>query len=246
MSDLQVWQYISIALIFVWSGFVRAGIGFGGATLTMPFLLLVIDNPIFILPIIAVHLLFFACLALRSTFIRVDWRFLSKTLVVMFPFKIIGVIGLLSLPGDVLMGIVLVITLIYAIAYIFNFQLKSSNKFTDGCLLSIGAYISGTSLMGSPPIIAVYLRHVARYRFRETLFVLWMIMVTIKLIAFVITGTDLQLIHHLWLLPCAAVGHYFGNQMHERLLHMDSSVFMRVMGYVLLLVASIGLWNTFA
>ena len=35
MSDLSVVQYILIALIFVWSGFVRSGLGFGGAMVLM-------------------------------------------------------------------------------------------------------------------------------------------------------------------------------------------------------------------
>ena len=213
--------------------------------MTMPFLLLVIDNPIFILPIIAIQLLFFACLTIRTNFLNINWRFLFKSLLVMFPFKIIGVIGLLSLPGNVLIGIVLLITVIYAVAYIFNFQLRSNNRFTDSCLLALGAYISGTSLMGSPAIIAVFLRHVARNMFRETLFVLWIILVVIKLVAFIVTGTDLQLIHQFWLLPCAALGHYFGDKMHHKLKDMDSNVFMRVMGFVLLIVAGAGLWNTF-
>lgn len=31
MSDLSLFQYALIALIFIWSGFVRSGLGFGGA-----------------------------------------------------------------------------------------------------------------------------------------------------------------------------------------------------------------------
>ena len=57
MSDLSLIQYGLIALIFIWSGFVRSGLGFGGAVLSLPFLLLVKDAPLVFLPIIAVHLL---------------------------------------------------------------------------------------------------------------------------------------------------------------------------------------------
>ena len=32
-SDLTQWQFIAIALTFIWSGFVRSGLGFGGAAL---------------------------------------------------------------------------------------------------------------------------------------------------------------------------------------------------------------------
>ena len=35
------WQLLATALIFIWSGFVRSGLGFGGAALGLPFLLLV-------------------------------------------------------------------------------------------------------------------------------------------------------------------------------------------------------------
>jgi len=31
MADLLPYQYALIGLIFVWSGFVRSGLGFGGA-----------------------------------------------------------------------------------------------------------------------------------------------------------------------------------------------------------------------
>ena len=64
MSDLTVVQYILIALIFVWSGFVRSGLGFGGAVLSLPFLLLVLDEPLVFLPLISIHLLVFSSLTI--------------------------------------------------------------------------------------------------------------------------------------------------------------------------------------
>ena len=42
MSELSVLQYCLIALIFIWSGFVRSGLGFGGAVLSLLFLLMYI------------------------------------------------------------------------------------------------------------------------------------------------------------------------------------------------------------
>ena len=60
MIELSFIQLAAIALIFAWSGFVRSGIGFGGALFTLPFLLLVLDDPLVFLPIISIHLLFFA------------------------------------------------------------------------------------------------------------------------------------------------------------------------------------------
>jgi hypothetical protein len=52
MSQLEIYQYVLIALIFVWSGFVRSGLGFGGAVMSLPFLLLIDNQPLVFLPII--------------------------------------------------------------------------------------------------------------------------------------------------------------------------------------------------
>ncbi len=56
MENLIWWQYALIGAIFIWSGFVRSGLGFGGAVLALPFLLLVKNDPLLFLPIISVHL----------------------------------------------------------------------------------------------------------------------------------------------------------------------------------------------
>ena len=64
---------------------------------------------------------------------------------------------------------------------------------------------------------------------------------TIKMAAFVWLDIDLQLIHHLWLLPCAAVGHVIGLYAHDRILKAETPVFFRVLGSVLLVVSSIGM-----
>ena len=60
MENLELWQYVAIALLFIWGGFVRSALGFGGAVLTLPFLLLVHNEPLVFLPIIAIHLMFFS------------------------------------------------------------------------------------------------------------------------------------------------------------------------------------------
>ena len=44
MADLLWYQYVLIGLIFAWSGFVRTSLGFGGAVLALPFLLLVVNE----------------------------------------------------------------------------------------------------------------------------------------------------------------------------------------------------------
>ncbi|MGO1601173.1 MAG: sulfite exporter TauE/SafE family protein, partial [Halomonas sp.] len=50
MTDLLWYQYAIIGLIFAWSGFVRTSLGFGGAVLALPFLLLVTNEPLVFLP----------------------------------------------------------------------------------------------------------------------------------------------------------------------------------------------------
>lgn len=109
----------------------------------------------------------------------------------------------------------------------------------------LGGYVSGTSLIGAPLIIAVYANHVARHRLRDTLFVLWFILVALKMAAFLYAGIDLQLIHQLWLLPCATLGRLIGLRFHERMLRAETGRFFRVLGAALLLISLIGLYRGF-
>jgi uncharacterized membrane protein YfcA len=52
MADLSLTQLTLVLLIFVWSGFVRTGLGFGGAMMALPLLLLVDNRPLVYLAII--------------------------------------------------------------------------------------------------------------------------------------------------------------------------------------------------
>ncbi|MEP3562752.1 MAG: TSUP family transporter [Marinobacter sp.] len=254
MSDLSVVQYILIALIFVWSGFVRSGLGFGGAVLSLPFLLLVLDEPLVFLPIISIHLLVFSSLTIwmnnrqSSTGPQgtpksgtVDWHYLGRMLSILIVPKLIGVFGLITLPGHILSAIIFIIVGLYSVSYIVNKPFRSGSKTVDAVFLMLGGYISGTSLIGAPLIIAVAAQHLPKEKLRDTLFALWFILVLIKLGAFVWAGVDLQLIHHTWLLPAAAVGHVIGLYVHDRMLHAETSLFYRVLGTILLTVSSIGL-----
>mgnify|MGYP000978006370 FL=1 len=38
MAQLEWYAYVFIGLLFVWSGIVRSGFGFGGAVFALPFL----------------------------------------------------------------------------------------------------------------------------------------------------------------------------------------------------------------
>lgn len=253
MSDLSTVQLIGIGLIFIWSGFVRSGLGFGGAVLSLPFILLIDNRPIVYLPIIAVHLLIFSSItvlqnhlrhrgsALNSSSKGINWNYIWRSLPFILPTKMVGVIGVITLPAQLLSNIIFGIIFVYSLSYIFNRPFKSTNPILDKLFLMMGGYISGTSLIGAPLIMAVYLSHVAKEQLRDTLFVLWFILVCIKMVAFVLAGVDLQLIQHLWLLPLAAIGHFVGLRVHDYLLHAESKVFYRVLGVVLLIISIISL-----
>lgn len=253
MDDLLWWQYALMGLTFIWSGFVRTGLGFGGAVLALPFLLLILDDPLVFLPIISIHLLIFSSwnawqghrkhgrTAGEGT---VDWPYLFKSLKVMIIPKLIGVFGLLTLSNEVMSSIILVIVSVYSVGYILNRPFRSNRPWMDNLFLMLGGYVSGTSLISAPLVIAVYSTHVAREKLRDTLFVLWFILVTIKMVSFVVAGVDLQLEAQLWLFPCALVGHFLGQMLHTYLLNTDAVKFYRILGSVLLTISFIGIART--
>ena len=249
MEALFWYQYALIGITFVWSGFVRSGLGFGGAVLALPFLLLVINDPLIFLPIIAVHLIFFSSLIMfqsirdrkAQNLSTINWTYLKRSIGIMILPKIAGVIGLLTLPPVVMSTIIFVIVLAYAIGYIINQPIEIKTKFQEYAFLGMGAYISGTSLTGAPLIVPVVATRVKKHELRNTLFVLWWILTLIKLISFMIAGVDLQLIHHLWLLPCAFIGHHLGNKMHTYLIEQETPTFFRVLGIALIVVSTTGI-----
>lgn len=256
MADLAAWQYAAIALLFVWSGFVRSGLGFGGAVLTLPFLLMVHNAPLVFLPLIAVHLLFFSSLTIAMAHWRsrqrggerpaagggtVNWGFLRYALPLMFIPKLIGVAGVITLPTDIVSGFIFVLVSVYAVSYILDRPFQTRSGRLDPVLLVIGGYVSGTSLIAAPLVVPVAASRMPKEQVRDTLFVLWFVLVAVKLIAFVIGGVDLQWQHHLWLLPCAAVGHLLGLRFHAYTLRAETKVFFRVLGVGLLAVSLAGL-----
>ena len=139
-------EIIFISLIFVWIGFVRTGLGFGGAVLGLPLLMLVGGSPIDWLPIIGIHLLFFSGIALARSLNTIDWSYLKRSLPWILPAKIIGVIGLISLPPIVMTLIVYSITSFYALTWMLNYNIASREGWVSRLLLILGGYISGTSL----------------------------------------------------------------------------------------------------
>ncbi|MCK5881681.1 MAG: sulfite exporter TauE/SafE family protein [Sinobacterium sp.] len=253
-------QILLISLVFIWGGFVRSGLGFGGAVLSLPFLLLIHDDPIFFLPIICIHLLFFSTITILPPYLKrwrsqddasisteptINWYYLKRSLTIIIIPKLVGVFGLVSLPSDILTGIIFCIVAVYAMSYLFNKPFVSKNKVLDVIFLIVGGYISGTSLIGAPLIIAVLAKYIDKRQFRDTLFVLWFVLVSIKMSTFIYLGIDLQLQQQLWLLPCAAIGHIMGLHWHKKLMLGDQVIFYRVLGFILLVVSILGFMETF-
>ena len=229
-----------VALIFIWTGFVRSGLGFGGAALGLPLMLFIYDKPVYWLPIIGSHLLFFTSLTLRSRLNNVDWNYLKKSSIYIIPPALIGVFGLITLPNNWLIIFIYSITLFYAITWFLNMNIRSTNEWLDRFLLACGGYVAGTSLTGAPLMVAVYMRNVAAEQLRNTLFVLWFILVTIKMSTFKLLGVDIHLLTALYLLPVAAIGHVIGLKTHELILKNDQ-LFKRVIGGVLIVISLLGL-----
>jgi uncharacterized membrane protein YfcA len=240
LLEFSATQLLLVALIFVWTGFVRSGLGFGGAALGLPLMLFIHDRPIYWLPVIGAHLLFFSALTLRTRLNSVDWTYLQRSSVFIIPAALVGVFGLLNLPNTWLIVFIYSVTLFYAVLWALNMNIRSNNRWVDRFLLAMGGYVAGTSLTGAPLMVAVYMRNVAAHRLRNTLFVLWFILVSIKMSAFTALGVDLHLLDALLLLPVAAIGHVIGLRVHDLILQNDQ-LFKRVIGLMLIIVSSLGL-----
>lgn len=240
--DFSWQQIVCTALLFVWAGFVRTGLGFGGAALGLPLMLFVHNDPRVWLPIISVHLLFFSGLTLRTRLHNVDWRYLRFSSVYIIPPAVVGVFGLLNLPILWLNIFIYGITLFYGVMWLFNRAIQSGKAWMDKVLLIIGGYVAGTSLTGAPLMVAVYMRNVSKEQLRDTLFVLWFILVSIKMATFIAFSANLYFLTALALLPVAAIGHVLGLRAHNAIM-LNDLFFKRWIGGGLLIISSLGLWN---
>jgi uncharacterized membrane protein YfcA len=245
LPDFTLTQLILTALIFIWTGFVRSGLGFGGGALGIPLMLLVLPEPLFWLPVIGTHLLFFSALTLRTRLNNVDWGYLRHAYLFIVPAALIGVFGLINLPTQWVLIFIYVVTLFYALVWLMDWAIESHNRWVDHSLLLLGGYVAGTSLTGAPLMVAVFMRNVSREQLRNTLFVLWFTLVTIKMSAFAALGVELQTISALLLLPVAAIGHLIGLKTHEALMKNDQ-LFKRWIGAGLAVVSLLGLWKLVA
>ncbi len=240
-SELEI---MFACILFMWAGFVRSGLGFGGAALGLPFMLFVYDQPVYWLPIIGTHLLFFSALTLRTRLNHVDWAYLRSSLLYIIPPALIGVFGLLNLPNLWILTFIYCITLFYALMWLLNKNIHSESRWIDKFLLIFGGYVAGTSLTGAPLMVAVYVHNVIQSQLRNTLFVLWFILVTIKMTTFAVLGVDLQTFTAIVLIPVAAVGHYIGLKTHDMILRNDV-VFKQLIGGMLVVVSGLGLWGLY-
>jgi len=241
LHDFNIYQTIAIALLFIWTGFVRTGLGFGGAALGLPLLLFVSDQPLLWLPIIAVHLLFFSGLTLRTRLHNVDWGYLRHSSLFIVPPAVIGVFGLVNLPTLWLNIFIYSVTLFYGVIWLLNRAIESRHDWVDKLLLMLGGYIAGTSLTGAPLMVAVFMRNVRKEQLRDTLFVLWFALVSIKMTTFVILSVELHFLAALSLIPIAFIGHHIGLRAHETISKNDIA-FKRWMGGGLVMISTLGLW----
>ncbi|SHE19735.1 hypothetical protein BBROOKSOX_1604 [Bathymodiolus brooksi thiotrophic gill symbiont] len=224
----------------MWAGFVRTGLGFGGAALGLPLMLLIGASPVYWLPVIGIHLLFFSSLTLYKSIKKVDWAYLKQSLIWIIPPTLVGVFGLIALPDKVMIIFVYSITIFYAVIWVFNQKITSHQPWVDKFLLILGGYVAGTSLTGAPLIVAVYMRYVAKEYLRNTLFVLWLILVGIKMSTFVAFGVVIDWQLSLLLIPVATIGHLIGLKLHDKIIQNDA-LFKRWVGAALLLISSFGL-----
>ncbi len=242
LLDFNLSQTLIVCLLFIWAGFVRTGLGFGGAALGLPLMLFLNHDPLLWLPIIGTHLLFFSGLTLSKRLHNVDWAYLRHSAFYIIPAAIVGVFGLLNLPTLWLNVFIYSISLFYGIIWMLNRTIESHQDWVDKLLLVLGGYVAGTSLTGAPLMVAVYMRHVAKEKLRDTLFVLWFVLVSIKMTTFIALSVKMNFMTALLLLPVAAIGHVLGLKAHDAITRNDIT-FKRWIGGGLAMVSALGLWD---
>ena len=94
--------------------------------------------------------------------------------------------------------------------------------------------------MGGALLVSVYMNHIDLKKLRNTLFVLWFFLVSIKMAAFMAVGVNIDWRFSLMLIPVAALGHFIGLRVHEQMIKSDAK-FKRWMGVVLILICVVGL-----
>jgi uncharacterized membrane protein YfcA len=88
------------------------------------------------------------------------------------------------------------------------------------------------------------MHHVARQYLRNTLFVLWFILVSIKMLTFMAMDVMIDWQLSVLLIPMAAIGHVVGLKLHDKIIANDQR-FKKWIGSALLLISSFGLLKLF-
>lgn len=187
-----------------------------------------------------VYICCFSGLTLRTRLHNVDWPYLRQTSRYIIPPAIVGVFGLVNLPILWLNTLIYSITWFYGFIWLFNRTIESHHGWVDKVLLVIGGYVAGTSLTGAPLMVAVYMRHVSKEKLRDTLFLLWFVLVSIKMSTFIALSVELHFLSALALIPVAAIGHVLGLKAHDVMARNDV-LFKRGLGAGLVVVSTLGL-----
>ena len=95
-------------------------------------------------------------------------------------------------------------------------------------------------MTGGALLVAVYAANIEVKKLRNTLFVLWFLIVSIKMAAFLFVGVYIDWKFSLMLIPVAGLGHIIGLKAHDQLIENDAK-FKRWIGGALLFVCIIGL-----
>lgn len=238
---MEPWQLLAIGLCFLWSGFVRSGLGFGGAALTLPLLLMIENDPLFFLPAICWQLLIFSLLTISTRWRHINWTYLRHLCLILFVPYVGGLIGLLKLSGSVVSTFVYTVTLIYGCMFMLNRAMQSRSRWMDALCIVGGGYASGVSLVGAPLIVAYSTRRLTPGELRDTLFAMWLLFVFGKLSAFSVADVNLQWQLTLITLPLVTFGHCLGLWVHQRLVSCNLKHFHQVIGFGLVAVSILGL-----
>ena len=86
---------------------------------------------------------------------------------------------MITLPATIVSSFIFIVVSVYAVSYILDRPFKSNNKWLDAVFMILGGYVSGTSLIAAPLIVPVAASRVEHYQLRDTLFVLWFVLVAV-------------------------------------------------------------------
>jgi len=236
----DVLTLVVLFICFIWSGFLRTGLGVGATVLMLPFALLVVDNPLVIIPVVATHAVFLSTITVAQNFHNVDWRYVGTFMTLIFLPFIAGIYGLISLSEKWLTLLIYTITFVYALSYIFPMKLQITNRFTDFLSLMIGGYINGLSFTGGPPLAAVMSKYVSKKQFRDTFLATVIFIAIVKLATLLFMNISLQPQLQLYMIPAVLIGHILGLRFHQHFVTMNDRDFYRWLGVVILLITILG------